>query len=131
MDASVGILRTGAGLEAAEDALRDAGQVDLEQLDDGTLVALLVTRCALHRRESRGGHTRLDHTTTAVVPDHTNVTLVDLLSQSGHRRDRLLTGLDDAEGRVRTTPQPDPAPAPHAPTDPQPSALKPTHPLAH
>jgi L-aspartate oxidase len=77
MSRAVGILRDGPGLEEAEQALLDTRRTDGEEVDDLTLVALLVTRCARLRRESRGGHARTDHPELDDRAAHTTVTLAD------------------------------------------------------
>jgi succinate dehydrogenase/fumarate reductase flavoprotein subunit len=134
MTRAVGILRTGPTLEAAEAAMLDAvGQagvsgraavgpwggsdLDLDLIDDATLVALLVTHCARQRRESRGGHTRLDHPTTAEVTSHTTVTLHDVLDGARDSWDGALTRLEQAARRVEDSSHPAPAPADLEPTD--------------
>lgn len=117
MSQAVGILRDGPGLEAAEAALRAAvakstrpaesptsaaRSVPVCAVDDASLVALLVIRCARQREESRGGHARLDFPCTANEAVHTGVTLDDVLPGGQDEWDRALTRLREAHRRVST-----------------------------
>lgn len=79
MTRAVGILRDGLNLAAADSFLTEMTTPDPEYVDDTILVALLVTRCAVLRQESRGGHTRLDYPQTDDMAAHTAVALTDVL----------------------------------------------------
>ncbi|HMQ38991.1 MAG TPA: L-aspartate oxidase [Micropruina sp.] len=69
--AGAGVLRDADGLRRALDALRP-------HLDDDTgLVGYLLAHSALHRTESRGGHTRTDFPAMN-EPGHTLISLADL-----------------------------------------------------
>jgi L-aspartate oxidase len=64
----LGIVRSGAGLERAIDRLSSVRWMpsvqaarQLHELRGMHTVALLIARCALARRESRGGHCRSDY----------------------------------------------------------------------
>lgn len=89
---AVGVLRQGPELEAVEAVLRASVAADVETADDATIAALLVTRCALLRTESRGGHARVDHPLTADVAAHTTTTLAEALT--------------DPRGRLTPSPSP-------------------------
>ncbi len=61
MDRDVGVIREAAGLERAIGQLIEWGRAARGTTAEGPLgVALLVARCALRRRESRGAHWRAD-----------------------------------------------------------------------
>jgi len=89
---AVGVLRQGPELEAVEAVLRASVAAEVETADDATIAALLVTRCALLRTESRGGHARVDHPMTADVAAHTTTTLAEALT--------------DPPGRLTPSPSP-------------------------
>lgn len=80
MSRAVGLVRTGAGLEAFEQTLRASIDPDPEAATDAMLVALLVTHSARRRRESRGGHLRLDYPHPAAAATHLTTTLADALA---------------------------------------------------
>jgi len=64
MTNDVGLVRTESGLRRARKALaRLSGQLPAEawRTHNQVLVARLITHAALRRRESRGGHRRLDY----------------------------------------------------------------------
>lgn len=73
LTSAAGVLRDEAGLAAAVDRLRDEAPAD-----DDALVALAVCWAALHRRESRGAHTRTDHP-EPLPARHLTLTLADLV----------------------------------------------------
>jgi L-aspartate oxidase len=72
----VGVLRDGQGLARATTALQEEVSArGVTGTPDALLVAMLVSACALARRESRGGHLRRDHPWTAQPALHTTVRL--------------------------------------------------------
>jgi aspartate oxidase len=71
MTTDVGLVRTEAGLRRARKALaRLSKQLPPEawRTHNRVLVARLIAHAALRRRESRGGHRRLDYPPTAPLP---------------------------------------------------------------
>lgn len=82
---TAGVLRDGRGLTRAVAELAD-GALD----NDMRLVGLVLAWSALHRAESRGGHTRTDHPGQS-RPQHTVTTLDAVLAdcrQAGHQQER-------------------------------------------
>lgn len=69
LDTEVGMVRDDTGLGRALDRLESIGQPD-----DTELIALLVARAALVRRESRGGHHRSDYPVVDDLVGHTLIT---------------------------------------------------------
>lgn len=74
VESVTGVLRHGGNLAATAARLREPARHD-----DAHLVALAVVEGALARAESRGAHTRLDVPATSLLPQHTRLTLADLL----------------------------------------------------
>ena len=74
MEARVGVVRTAAGLESAIQNLAPAVAAGC----DAALVASMIARGALGRRESRGAHWRSDHPEMAASARHTETTLAAL-----------------------------------------------------
>jgi L-aspartate oxidase len=78
MFADVGIERDERGLRAAIEAFVDErGRTRARVPSEMALVGLLVARAALRRRESRGGHFRLDYPTAAQTAEHSLSRLED------------------------------------------------------
>lgn len=88
MSSAAGVVRTGTELTQAVDTLtRRVERYGLEDVDDATLVGLMLCTSALSRTESRGGHLRLDEPAAQAVhadgaAEHSLITLSDVVSTS-------------------------------------------------
>lgn len=76
VDTYLGVLRDEAGLRTALDLLRDHTDTD------EALVAYMMASCALQRRESRGGHTRIDYERIDPMAQHSLIDLADVLDDA-------------------------------------------------
>ncbi|MGB5951724.1 MAG: FAD-binding protein, partial [Ornithinimicrobium sp.] len=79
---SAGVVREAAPLtDAVEDITRQLESVGVDGLSDHELMALLISRSALSRTESRGGHLRSDFPERSDTAEHTHASLADLARQ--------------------------------------------------
>lgn len=85
MSSAAGVVRTGTDLTAAIETLtRRIERYGLEDVDDASLVGLMLCSSALSRTESRGGHLRLDApavpaTDRGATAEHSLITLSDVV----------------------------------------------------
>ncbi len=92
MSRVLGVMRTGEELCAARAGLAEAVASAGDRTGDATVLALLIASSALRRRESRGGHARLDHPGTNPVATHSTITLGDALGATSTTPELALTG---------------------------------------
>jgi L-aspartate oxidase len=79
MSRNVGVLRTDAGLRCARETfVAMVAEAASEDLRDAATAAALIAHAALERRESRGGHFRLDYPEPDGRDRHSRTTLADL-----------------------------------------------------